>query len=425
MQVVIRRTLFIGAIAALTCGCQPMRPAAVASGAPSFDRQIVDAALASMVSNNAVTGASALVYVDGQELYYGDVGLADAEAGRRWGRDTLVPIFSMTKPITGVTLMSLYEEGLFQLDDPITKYLPEFRRLRVAEVTHDDAVALVAPRRPIKVIDLFRYTACFGYGWEDHPASGYMNRADVLNPTKPLAQLSNELADVPLYCHPGEAWKYGVAVDVQARLAEVVTGRSFESLIFERVLNPLGMTETTYFASAEDQHRLAVAYQPSDDGPMTRVPESETLLHTAQKPVQTNGGHGLISTVDDYIRFAEMMRNHGALDGVRIIKGETVDKMTRDHLPPGIVERDFLPTKGQMGFGFNLAVRIGPPVDDAEPFGVVGEYFWDGAASTLFWVDPQNNVTAVFLTQVFPFDGRTHVAIRKAVYDALGITPKP
>lgn len=385
----------------------------------------LDETLRGMVEANRIAGIAALIYADGQEVYFGAAGFADREAGLTWQRDTHASIYSMTKPVTGVTLMTLYEDGLFELDAPLSHYLPEFEQVSVVSDIGDDGTPVLAPpAHPIRVIDLFRYTACFGYGWEDHPASAIMRSADVLNPSKPLSQFSQELAEVPLFCEPGQAWKYGVAVDVQARLAEVVSGERFEDLVTERVLKPLGMTQTSYFLPPEHRGTLAAVYNRGGDGTLTRVPDDGLYAFSAEKPVQINGGHGLISTLDDYIRFAEMLRNQGTLGGVQILTPETVAMMTQDQLPSDVDDRDFLPSKGQVGFGFNLAVRTAPPVSDVEPFGVTGEYFWDGAASTLFWVDPENRLSVVLFVQIFPFDGAVQADFRRAVYEALGVSTR-
>ena len=331
---------------------------------PVFETAVVDAALSDLVADGSVAGVSGLVYRAGEEVYYGDVGMADREAGRAWERDTLVTIYSMTKPVTGVTLMSLWEEGLFDLEADLSDYLPEYADVKVYAGEGDTgAPILKVPNRPLKVIDIFRQTACFGYGWEDHPVSAMLNAAQVLDPDKPLSRMSEELADVPLYCEPGEAWKYGVAVDVQARLAEVVTGQPYEEIVTERVIRPLGLIDTSYFVPATERDRLAAVYMSDGEGGLSRADNGGLFAMRETKPTQINGGHGLISTIDDYMRFALMLQNEGEIDGVRILQPETVAFMTRDHLPEGVVERDFLPSKGEVGFGINVAVRTATTTD--------------------------------------------------------------
>jgi CubicO group peptidase (beta-lactamase class C family) len=415
-----RAAILVGLSTLSVTACQPSeRPP---EDGANLDAAIIDTALSDLVNDNAIMGGSVLVYRDGEEFHYADVGMADREADRPWQRGTLATIYSMTKPITGVTLMTLYEDGLFALDAPLSDYLPEYENMSVIAGTDAEGEPIIeAAREPIKVIDILRQTACFGYGWEGSPAATLLNDADVLNPSKPLSQFSRELATVPLYCQPGTQWKYGVSVDVQARLAEVLAGKPYEEVVQERVLGPLGLSDTRYFVPSAEKSRLAAVYSPADGTEMTRVPDSTVYGFSAEKPIQINGGHGLISSIDDYMRFARMLQNEGELDGVRILKPETVALMTQNQLTDDIVQRDFLPSKGQVGFGLDFAVRTAPPASADEPFGVTGEFFWDGAASPLFWVDPKNDVTVVFLTQVMPFNMDAQKKVRRAVYESLGL----
>ncbi len=399
-------------------------PADVPMDVLKFDRVVVEKTLDSLIDSGSMAGAAVLVFKENKEVMFHASGFADVEAKKRWRRDTLVALYSMTKPVTGVTLMTLYEEGLFDFEEPLSKYLPEFEHTMVIVGLNDDGSPILEkPKRPIKVIDIFRHTACFGYGWEDHPAAQFMNAAQVLDPSKPLSQFTRDLAELPLYCHPGTQWKYGVSTDVQARLAEVVSGKPFDELVTDRVLKPLALSNTRYFTRKKDLPRLATIYQRTDDGKLNPLgPENSfTYAHRTQNPNQINGGHGLVGSIDDYMRFALMLQNEGRFDGVQILKPETVDLMRQDHLPEGLIDKDFLPSKGQMGFGLNFAVRLAAPETKEEPFGVVGEFFWDGAASTLFWVDPKNDITVVLLTQVTPFDLQAQTALRSAVYEAFGI----
>ena len=251
----------------------------VAPSPTKINTDILDTTLSKLVTEGSVVGVSALIYSDNQEIYYGDFGDADREADKSWQRDTLATIYSMTKPVAGVTLMSLYEEGLFEMDAPLSDYLPEYGGVKVFSGVRDDgSLMLETPRRPIKVIDIFRHTACFGYGWGDDTVSALMNEAQIMDPSKPLSQFSEELAELPLYCHPGEAWKYSVAVDVQARLAEVITGKPFDQLVQERVLGPLKMTDTSYFVPSEKKSRVAAIYAKGPDGSLTRVPDGFVTL---------------------------------------------------------------------------------------------------------------------------------------------------
>jgi len=388
--------------------------------AAKFDKTALDATLSGMVSEGKVVGASGLVYYQGQEVYFGAFGLADRETGRKMNRDSLVNIYSMTKPVTGVTLMSLYEEGLFEFDDPLSQYLPEYSNMRVFAGLDEGGSPRYEPAsRPIMIRDLMRHTAGFSYGWGAGPVDVAMREADLLNPAKPLSQLSAELAKLPLNFHPGTEWRYSVSVDIQARLAEVIAKQPYESLVQSRVLNPLGMDDTGYFVLARDKDRLTAVYIRGEDGALSREPDEQVYGFWKAKPKQINGGHGLVSTIDDYMRFARMLLNQGTIDGTQILGAETIALMTKNHLGDDVTKRDFLPGKGQVGFGLDFAVRIAPPVDSTENPGAVGEFFWDGRASTLFWVDPKNDLAAVFFVQIVPFDGDLHHSFRRAVYDGI------
>lgn len=399
------------------------KSAAPAAAPQQFESSVIDSALSNMVETDSVMGVSGLVYLGDQEIYYGQFGYADKEKEREWSRDTLLAIFSMTKPVTGVTLMSLYEDGLFSLDDQLSDYLPEYANMSFIDGVNEDGSPKLSPTsRPIKVIDIFRHTSCFGYGWSGGPAARLMNDANIFDPSKPLSQFSQELSELPLFCDPGTEWKYGVSVDVQARLAEVLSGQPYEDLVKDRVLDPLGLKDTGYYVDEDHRSRIAALYLKQNDGTLKRQLDENVYSLWPQKPIQINGGHGLISSIDDYMRFALMLQNEGKIDGVRILKPETLALMTQDHLPENLIARDFLPEKGQVGFGLDFAVRVAPPADESEPYGVTGEFFWDGAASTLFWVDPNTNITAVFFVQIQPFNGEIQAEFRRAVYEALGMT---
>lgn len=390
------------------------------------DTRFLDKAMSDIVENGLVMGAGLLVYEGGKELYFRAEGFADLEAGRAWDRDTLVAIYSMTKPVTGVALMTLYEEGLFALDDPLAKHLPEYADVMVFDsIDADGEMILIEPKRPLQVIDILRHTSCYGYGWGNGPVDKAAVSVNPLDPTKPLAQFSEELATIPLECHPGERWIYGVSVDIQARLVEVLTGQSFEEVLQSRIFDPLALADTGYFVAPNDRDRVAAVYGPSEEGRLTRADQSGVYSHWTTKPVQTNGGHGLVATIDDYMRFARMLQNEGSLGDVTIIQPETLDLMTQNHLPPDMLDAGFLPEKGDFGFGIDFAVRLGPSTPDDQGFGHVGEFMWDGAASTTFWVDPTHDVTVVFLTQLMPYSNESHRIIRQAVYESLDLYTQP
>lgn len=387
------------------------------AGVARIDRERIDAVLRGLVESGQVVGVSALVWQDGREAYFGAFGHADREAGRPMRRDTLVQIYSMTKPVTGVALMQLYEQGRFGLDDPVARYLPEFAGVRVhAGTDANGQPILVAPQRPPTIRDLLRHTAGLataespGLPGERYRQAG-LDRLDIT-----LEEKVRRLAGVPLAYQPGTRWLYSDAVDVQARLVEVLSGLPFDRYLQRHVFGPLRMKDTGHVLRARDRARMAALYRRSDDGVMTRLPDEQALRPYREDSIR-QGGWGLLSTLDDYMRFARMLLEGGGLDGVRLLRPETVRLMASDALPAGLQDRSWLPSKGQVGFGIDFAVRVAPPRDAQEASGEVGEFFWDGLANTLFWVDPANRIAAVLFAQWIPFGGvPLHKAFRDAVY---------
>ena len=380
-------------------------------------RARIDSTLRAFVTAGSIAGVSALVVEKGHEVYFNAFGKADREAGRAMSRDAIVQIFSMTKPVVGVALMTLYDQGKFQLDEPAAKYLPELADVRVyAGKDASGQVTTVAPKRPITIRDLTRHTS--GLANPDYvEVSSLLAAADPFNRRNTLTELVKRLATVPLAFHPGDRWAYGPSVDAQALLVERISGQPFERYLREHVLDPLKMRDTRYFVPPSDRHRLAAMYELSQTGVLSRVPDSTALSFNTGHWPQTPGSWGLISTLDDYMRFARMLVNGGALDGVRVLRPETVRLMATSQLSDSVTERSWLPSKGQVGFGIDFAVRVRPVSSPDENNGVIGEFFWDGLASTLFWVDPVNQLTAVLFVQKVPYDGiRLHKSFRDAVY---------
>ncbi len=389
-----------------------------------LDTQRVEAALAGMVADGRAAGASVLIWKDGREAYFGTAGFADREARRPMTRDTIVQIYSMTKPITGVSLMQLWEQGKFRLDDPLSLYLPEFESMQVyAGKNAAGSPVYRAATRPITVRDIMRHTAGFAYGPGDTPAHEAYVKADPLALDHDLTEMGRRLASAPLLFDPGTQWRYSIAVDVQALLVEKLSGQPFAEYVRQHVLEPLGMHDTAWRQPDERLPRLAALYRKVD-GKLVRDPDASTRRLNFQDNRLTGGGFGLSSTLDDYMRFARMLLGGGELEGTRILKASTVRLMSVDQLDPLITERGFLPGKGSVGFGMDFAVRRSQPQKPEENRGAVGEFFWDGAASTLFWVDPANHLAAVFFVQTMPFDGTLHRDIRAAIYGAGYLGPK-
>lgn len=379
----------------------------------------IDATLKSFIDSNKTVGLSALIYEKGKEVYYHAYGFADREGKVPMDRNTIVRIYSMTKPVTGVALMTLYEKGAFQLDDPLSKYAPEFADMKVYKGVDANGNFILEPaKRPITIRDITRHTA--GFATDDNPAlSAAIRKVQPMSPDNTLSEMAKRIASLPLQSHPGDEWAYGISVDVQAYLVEKISGKPFDQYLKETIFDPLKMTNTWFTIPESDQKRLAALYTRNDSGTLSRMPdEGANFMHTKEHTLKP-GGWGLSSTLDDYMKFTQMLVNKGRLGNARILKPETVQLMATNHLSDTISKRSWLPGKGRVGFGIDFAVRTQPPASKDENNGVVGEFFWDGAASTLFWVDPVNDLTAILFTQLFPFEKvKLHKSFRDAVYGA-------
>lgn len=407
--------LLLAAASPALPACAQDKPAATASF--RIDKARIDRALADMVASGRATGVEALVWKDGREVYFGATGLADREANRPFRRDTLVQIYSMTKPVTGTALMQLWEQGKFGLDDPLSRYLPEFATMLVQDGTDGLGRPLWRPsKRPVTIRDVLRHTAGFAYGDGPSAAEKAFAAADPLGLDHDLTEFGHRLAHLPLIFEPGNEWRYSSAVDVQALLVEKLSGEKFEDYVRTHVLEPLGIREAAWTQPSERLDRFAATYVLGTDGRLVREPDAITRARNFPRPAMTMGGAGIVAPIDDYMRFARMLLGQGSLDGVRILKPSTMRLMATNQLDPRITERSWLPGKGNVGFGFDFAVRIGQPKSAEENRGAIGEFFWDGAASTLFWVDPANKLAAVFFVQTKPFQATLHRDFRRAVY---------
>lgn len=379
-------------------------------------KERIDSTLKSFVDSGKAIGVSTLIFEKNKEVYFNAVGYADKENNVPMDRNTIVRIFSMTKPVTGTALMKLYEKGAFQLDDALSKYLPEFSDMKVfAGMDAAGKMKLEPAKRPITIRDITRHTA--GFANEGHPQLGELvKKADPMNPQNTILQMAQKLAGLPLMFHPGDQWSYGISVDVQAALVEKLSGQPFDQFVKENIFEPLNMANTRYVVPEGDMKRFAANYLRKEGQPLTRIADEQANAFNTKDWALKPGGFGLTSTVDDYMQFARMLVNEGKLDSATVLKEETVKLMATNHLSDSVTERMWLPSKGQVGFGIDFAVRLRPPVSKEENNGAVGEFFWDGAASTLFWVDPKNELTAVFFVQVVPFHGELHKKIRDAIY---------
>ncbi len=345
----------------------------------------------------------------GQLAHLSTAGQRDVEAGRPVESDTIWRIYSMTKPITAVAALHLWEHGGFELNDPVSRYIPSFGDLRVWRGGSAVAPVTEAMTEEMRVWHLFTHTSGLTYGFmQAHPVDA-LYRQNGWEWGTPgdldLAGVCDKLAELPLLFQPGTEWNYGMSTDVLGMVVEAASGMPFADYLRQHVLEPLGMTETTWHVDAADHDRLAALYVPT---PGTRVPLRYDAMGDAAKtaPQAHLGGGGLCATAGDYIRFAEMLRNGGELDGVRVLSPRTIDYMASNHLPgnadltafgrPLISETTF----DGVGFGLGVSVTLDPV--EAKVPGSVGDFGWGGAASTSFWVDPVEDLTVVFMTQLLP-----------------------
>ena len=362
--------------------------------------QRIDDVMRHHITSGHLAGASGLIARNGKVVFR-----------QTWGEykpDTIVRMYSMTKAITGVAAMICYEEGRFSLNDPVSKYLPEFEHMRVAhegkDATGKRIFYTVPADRQITVRDLFRHTSGLDYaGPREENGEPAYKRIDMFGylPLVPfdLAEAMRRLASVPLNDQPATMFRYGFSIDLLGRLVEVVSGKTLDQFFEERIFRPLGMKDTAFFVPEDKWSRLAVLYAPKNGGGLERaaIPAQDSFK---KKPALFLGGAGTVSTLDDYARFCMMLVNDGQLDGVRILGRKSVELMRSDHL--GDLPRVGLVPEGY-GFGLTFAVNKGP--GKSAIVGSEGEYYWGGAAGTSFWIDPKEHMFGVFLINVLPPTG--------------------
>ncbi len=400
----------------------------------SVDRlALIDARMAQAIQQGEMIGGAGLIARNGTIVYQKNWGYADKAKGLPVTDDTLFRIYSMTKPITSVAVLRLYEEGKLSLHDPIAKYIPELADLKVALSTsraaHTQAVVgdgttiekvdnqqrdligkHVAPARQPTIIDLLNHTSGFTYGlFGTSEVDELYRQAGIGDPMVDLAEYVKRLGKLPLMFEPGDRWHYSVSTDVLGRLVEVVSGKTFSVYLREMLFEPLGMHNTAFRIADEQWHRLAKLYSPAgtqenlvdafdnvgEGNALVEAPASFDAGFRSSAKMESGGG-GLISTLHDYFRFTQMLLNGGELDGVRILSPKTVQLMTANHLNNGETVWD------TAGRGFGLGVAVSTDQVAFGEIGTVGEYNWGGAAGTSFWVDPTEKMIGIFFTQSMP-----------------------
>jgi CubicO group peptidase (beta-lactamase class C family) len=377
------------------------------------------------VAPGKIPGCQIVVSRGGTPAYWRSLGLMDRERSKPVEEDTIWRIYSMTKPITSVALMQLYEQGRFQLSDPLHRYIPEWRDLLVGELQGDGSIRIVDQRRPVSVADaLTHMTGLAGSPVRAHPTDErFAQELHGARHGMTLEGLCSLLAGYPLKFQPGTAWNYGLSTDICARLVEVLSGQPFDRYLQDHVFEPLGMVDTGFSVPEGSVDRFAACYwyRPGESPELMDDPERSSYRRTRS---YLSGAGGLVSTTPDYLRFCQALANQGVLDGHRILGRKTLELMTANHLPDdgeltelatgGFGETEF----SGVGFGLGFAVGRGPGATGTA--GSAGEFYWGGAASTAFWVDPVEDVTVVFMTQLMPsasYPFRSQ--LRALVYQAL------
>jgi CubicO group peptidase (beta-lactamase class C family) len=386
----------------------------------------IDAFFQRYVDAGQLPGWQIVISRHGQLAHSSTSGLRDIDAGIPWTDDTLARIYSMTKPITSVAAMMLYEEGAFELKDPVATFIPSFAGTRVYRGGPAAAPVTEPVTEPLQMWHLLTHMSGLTYGWHHRHVTDELYRRAGFEWGAPdgltLADCCDRWAELPLVFQPGREWNYGVSTDVLGGVVEVLSGLSLDRFVDARILSPLKMVDTGFFVRDDQVDRAARLYGPH---PATGKAVINPLERTARsRPDFLSGGGGLWGTAADYLRFCHMMLNRGELDGVRLLGTRTVEYMTRNHLPGGAdVETIGRPLSAEtmydgVGFGLGFAVTVDPVHNRV--LGSVGEYAWGGAASTVFWCDPKEQIAAVFMTQLLPSGTlplRTN--LKRLVYQAL------
>ncbi len=370
------------------------------------------------VNSGKLAGIVTCVARRGQTVHFDKAGCQDIKSRSPMELGTIFRIYSMTKPVTCAALMMLYEESLFNLRDHVSKFIPTFKEVKVMT----EGGVLVEPLRPITIQDLMRHTAGLSYGgYEDSNSAvdKLYDKADLFNPGLTNQEITTRIAGLPLMFHPGEKWHYSMATDVAGHLVELLSGQPLADFMKDRIFDPLGMVDTAFLIEPEKLGRFATLYGKIPDDDLGILDEPATSEYSP--PIVTHaGGHGLVSTAADYLRFAQCILNKGQLEGVRLLGPRTVALMTCNHLPADLLPIAFEGTEPMLGMGYGLGFGVMLDVAQTGFMGSVGDYSWGGHAETYFWIDPQEELVAILMAQYMPsMTYPIRQEFRTAVYQAM------
>lgn len=364
--------------------------------------------LQAYIDAGKLPGGLVMIARRGQVAYLECAGYQDVEKQISLDADTLFRIYSMSKPITSVAAMMLYERGLFQLDEPLADYLPCFKNMQVYVSGQGESIITEPAAESVTIRQLLTHTSGLTYGFFNQTPVSQLYRArrtDFEKQDGPLAEIVRRLAGIPLICQPGSAWNYGVSTDVLGHFVEILSGQTLDRFFRQEIFDPLAMRDTGFAVAPARRARFAALYTRSEDPdkPMDLLENAGNSVYLDEVSTFSGGG-GLVSTAADYFRFCEMLRRQGELDGIRLLGRKTVQYMTGNHLPgdlaamgqPSFNETTF----AGIGFGLGFSVMLDPA--KAQIIGSPGEYAWGGAASTAFWIDPLEDMSVIFMTQLLP-----------------------
>ncbi|MGB3700425.1 MAG: serine hydrolase domain-containing protein [Anaerolineales bacterium] len=378
----------------------------------------IDSLMNRYVESGKLAGIDTCVVRYGQIVHRKTFGHQNLETNTPMSKDSIFRIYSMTKPIASVALMMLYEEALFNLTDAVSQYIPAFKNVKVWGADG----ALEVPVRPMTVQDLLRQTAGLSYGGfteSQSPVDKLYDEADLFNPDITNAELTERIASLPLMFHPGAKWHYSVSTDVVGNLVEVLSDKPLADFLQEKIFDPLGMEDTAFSIDPSKLSRFCTLYgkTPDSDFGVLDLPDSSEYL----PPVTIHsGGSGLVSTTTDYLKFAQCILNKGELNGVRLLGPRTVALMTSNHLPAVLLPIAFEGVEPMLGMGFGLGFGVMLDMAQTGVMGSVGDHGWGGYAETFFWIDPQEEMIAILMSQYQP--SQTYPIrkeFRTAVYQAL------
>ena len=405
-------------------GCSATKTPSV----PSFDTAAMDKLLSEAVSSGDVIGTSAMVFNEGHVVYKGAFGLGDRERKTPIDMDTVWRIYSMTKPVTSVVIMDLQEEGKLKLSDPVSKYIPELANMQVTKMENDGQPSFEPQARPITLEDLMLHRSGMGYGIfgpinaieEAYEKAGLLSlTSSQPQPNESLADKMAKLSKLPLLFQPGEAWYYSYGIDVLGRVAEVVEGKTLGDIMAERIFDPLGMTETGFSVRPDQKARFVSNYYVNKKGGFSLAEDGQTSPYLNLENKAPSGGGGLVSTLGDYAKFAQLMLDGGIYEGHRVLKEETVELMMQDHMgqdKPYL--QPWLGPEYMSGFGYGGSIEIADNPEKLLATGkATGQWGWSGAARTTFWVDRQNKAYGIIMLQFFSAeDPQIHDDFRALAY---------